>query len=107
MIFVAYSLGGLVTEQALTHSRNSVEQHLNQIEHYTIGIVFLGVPHCGSDLEAWATFGRRTVSMLKRTNKDILNILNPDSEMLHMVENNFHIKLTAKKREPYQGCGLL
>lgn len=29
IIFVAHSLGGLVTEQALTHSRNSAERHLN------------------------------------------------------------------------------
>ena len=47
IIFVAHSLGGLVTEQALTHSKNSAEKHLNQIERCTTGIVFLGVPHCG------------------------------------------------------------
>ena len=100
IIFVAHSLGGLVTEQALTHSKNSVEPHLNQVEQYTIGIVLLGVPHCGSDLEAWATVGRRLVSILKRTNKDILSILNPDSEMLHMVENNFHTNLRRRKDDP-------
>lgn len=102
IIFVAHSLGGLVTEQALTHSKNSAEQHLNQVEHHTIGIVFLGVPHCGSDLEAWATVGRRMVSILKRTNKDILSVLNPDSEMLHIVENNFHNNLRQRKHDPIQ-----
>ena len=97
IIFVAHSLGGLVTEQALAHSKNSAEKSLNQVERCTIGIVFLGVPHCGSDLEAWATVGRRMVGILKRTNKDILSALNPDSEMLHMVENNFHTNLRQRK----------
>ena len=102
IIFVAHSLGGLVTEQALTHSKNSAEQYLNQVEHHTAGIVFLGVPHCGSDLEAWATFGRRMVSILRPTNKDILSVLNPDSEMLHMVENNFYTNLRKRKNDPIE-----
>lgn len=105
IIFVAHSLGGLVTEQALTHSKNSAEPHLKQVERYTIGIVFLGVPHCGSDLEAWATFGRRMISILKRTNKDILSVLNPDSEMLHMVENSFHTNLRQRKYDPIEIVG--
>ncbi|KAL6720813.1 hypothetical protein ACLMJK_002738 [Lecanora helva] len=100
IIFVAHSLGGLVTEQALTHSKNSAEPHLNQVERCTIGIVFLGVPHCGSDLEAWATIGRHMASIFKRTNKDILSVLNPDSEMLYMVENNFHTILRQRKHDP-------
>jgi pimeloyl-ACP methyl ester carboxylesterase len=105
IIFVAHSLGGLVTEQALIHSKNSAEQHLNQVERYTIGIVFLGVPHCGSDLEAWATVGRRMVSILKRTNKDILGVLNPDSETLHIVENNFHTNLRQRTDDPIKIVG--
>lgn len=105
IIFVAHSLGGLVTEQALIHSKNSVEQHLNQVERYTIGIVFLGVPHCESDLEAWATIERRMVSILKRTNKDILDVLNPDSETLHIVENNFHTNLRQRTNDPIKIVG--
>ncbi|KAI9669728.1 MAG: hypothetical protein M1831_007424 [Alyxoria varia] len=89
IIFVAHSLGGLVAEQALTLSKHSPEKHLKHIELYTAGIVFLGVPHCGSELEAWATIGRRMLNVLVRTNKDIVKVLHPDSEMLHQVENNF------------------
>ena len=96
IIFIAHSLGGLVTEQALTHSKNSAETHLNQIERYTCDIVFLGVPHCGADLEAWATIGRRMIGVLRPTNKDIVNVLNQDSEMLQMVENNFHTILRQR-----------
>ena len=102
IIFVAHSLGGLVTEQALTHSKNSAEKHMNQIERCTIGIVFLGVPHCGSDLEAWATIGRRMVGIVLQTNRDIVDVLNPDSEMLHVVENNFHSILRQRKNDPIE-----
>lgn len=105
IIFVAHSLGGLVTEQALTHSKNSAEQHLHQIERHTIGIVFLEVPHCGSDLEAWATVGRRMASILKRTNKDILGVLNRNSEILQLVENNFHTNLRQRKDDPIEIVG--
>ena len=102
IIFVAHSLGGLVTEQALIHSKNSAEKDLNQIECCTTGIVFLGVPHCGADREAWATIGRRMVSILMQTNKDIVNVLNPDSEMLHNIENNFHTILRQRKDNPIE-----
>ena len=102
IVFVAHSLGGLVTEQALTYSKNSAELHLKQVERDTIGVVFLGVPHCGSDLQAWATIGRRIVGVLKRTNKKILDVLNPDSEMLRLVENNFHANIRQRRDNPFQ-----
>ena len=38
IIFVAHSLGGLVVQSALSHSRNSFEEHLHQLDRYTIGI---------------------------------------------------------------------
>lgn len=57
VLFVAHNLGGLFTEHALSYSRNTAEKHLHQIERCTAGIVFLGVPHCGSDLASWANFG--------------------------------------------------
>ena len=102
IIFVAHSLGGLVTEQALTHSKNSAELYLKQVERDTIRVVFLGVPHCGSDYEAWATIRRRIVGVLKRTNKKILDVLNLDSEMLHLVENNFHANIRQRRDNPIQ-----
>ena len=64
--------------------------------------MFLGVPHCGSDLEEWATIRRRIIGIIKRTNKDILDVLNPDSEMLHLVENNFYTNLRQRKDNPIE-----
>ena len=99
ILFVAHSLGGLITAHALSHSRNTVERFLHQIEHYTAGIVFLGVPHCGADLASWASFGTRMIGILKRANKDIVGVLEPGSEMLRAVEKSFHNILRLRKDE--------
>lgn len=64
ILFVAHSLGGLVVEKALSHSRGAVEKALRQIEQHTAGVVFLGVPHCGADLAAWASMGTRMVNLI-------------------------------------------
>ena len=52
IIFVAHNLGELISKQALTHFKNNVEKHLNQIEHCIIEIIFLRVSHCEVDFEA-------------------------------------------------------
>lgn len=99
IIFIAHSLGGLVTEHAISHSRSASEEHLRQIERCTIGIVFLGVPHSGSDSAAWALFGTRMASILKRANKNIVKVLEPDNEMLRVVQKSFHNILSVRKNE--------
>ena len=99
ILFVGHSLGGLVIEHALSHSRNSVENHLRKIEQSTVGIAFLGVPHCGPDLGAWERFGMQMAQVVKRANQDLLGVLKPGSEMLHLVENDFHKILRHRKDE--------
>ncbi len=102
ILFVGHSLGGLVIEHALSHSRKSVEKFLRKIEQLTMGIVFLGVPHCGADLEAWELFGTRLANIVKRPNEDLLGVLKPGSEMLHLVENDFHKILRLRKDEEFE-----
>ena len=99
ILFVAHSLGGLVTEYALSHSRHAAEKHLHQIERCTAGIAFLGVPQCGSDLASWGKLGTRMVNVLRRANKDIVGVLDPGSEMLHEVQKGFHIIIRRRKDE--------
>lgn len=99
IMFLAHSLGGLVTEHAINLSRTAGEEHLRQIEHCTVGIVFLGVPHSGSDYAAWALFGTRMANVLKRANKDIVKVLEPDNEMLRVVQKGFHNILSLRKNE--------
>ena len=99
ILFVGHSLGGLVIEHALSHSRKSVEKFLRKIEQFTVGIVFLGVPHYGADLGAWESFGTQLANIVKRPNQDLLGVLKPGSEMLHLVENDFHKILRLRKDE--------
>ncbi|KAL9053755.1 MAG: hypothetical protein Q9162_004553 [Coniocarpon cinnabarinum] len=101
IVFVAHSLGGLVTEQALvhSHSKNSLEPHLAQIERCASAIIFLGTPHCGSDLAAWGVLGTRMAKMLKQANEEIVAVLKPGSEMLRLIQNNFHTILDLRKKE--------
>ena len=99
ILFVGHSLGGLVIEHALSHSRKSVEKFLRKIEQLTVGIVFLGVPHCGADLGAWESVATQLANIVKRPNQDLLGILKPGSEMLHLVENDFHKILRLRKDE--------
>lgn len=98
-IFVAHSLGGLVTEYALSYSRNTAEKHLRQVERCTIGMIHLGVPHYGADLASWATFGTQIISILRRANEDIVGVLKPGSEMLRVVQNGFSNILRLRKDE--------
>lgn len=99
ILFVAHSLGGLVIEYALSHSRNTAEKFLHQVERCTAGIIFLGVPHYGADLVSWAKFGTRMVGVLRQANKDIVGVLDPGSEMLREVQKGFHIILRLRKDE--------
>jgi len=47
IIFIAHSLGGIIVKQALFLAR--IEPQYTSICKYTIGIVFFGTPHRGSD----------------------------------------------------------
>ena len=99
ILFVAHSLGGLVTECALAISRQNAEEHLCQIERCTVGIAFLGVPHYGAKIALWGKYATQMLGILKRTNKEILAVMIPGSEMLRRVENDFRNILRKRKDE--------
>jgi hypothetical protein len=98
-MFVVHSLGGLVTEDALCISRSSPEKHVRQIGECTLAIAFLGTPHHGSDLAAWAKYGAIIANVVKHANPDIVSVLKPGSEMLASVQKGFHNILRLRKDE--------
>ncbi|SPN96623.1 uncharacterized protein DNG_00144 [Cephalotrichum gorgonifer] len=51
VLFVVHSLGGIVVKEALRMSRDcvSTRPHLHNIFKSTVGIIFFGTPHHGSD----------------------------------------------------------
>ncbi|MCJ1344209.1 hypothetical protein MMC31_002412 [Peltigera leucophlebia] len=97
IVFVAHSLGGLLTKKALCLSDNSFESHLKQADACTIAVAFLGTPHRGSGL---ANFAKAITSILKashtRVNPEIISLLQRKSELLREVEDSFGIWLRKK-----------
>ncbi|KAI9795170.1 MAG: hypothetical protein M1816_000192 [Peltula sp. TS41687] len=94
IIFIVHSLGGLVTKKALCLSEQAFEPHLHQLDRHTIAIAFMGTPHRGSGL---APFASGIANILKacqmRVNREILKLLERDSEVLADVEASFAIWL--------------
>ena len=86
---MSHSLGGLVTQNAITISRSSAETHLQKIEASTIAVAFLGTPNHGSDLASWNMVALKILSAAKRPNTDIVAVLLPGSEMLALIQQGF------------------
>src|ERR1700712_5127662 len=96
MIFVAHSLGGLVTQFALNLSFQSPEEDIRSIEKDAIGIIFMGTPHNGSDYASWGTFATTMTKWLKESNSNIIAVLNPESEVLAIVQKGFQRLLSNR-----------
>ncbi|RGP62529.1 gpi inositol-deacylase pgap1-like [Fusarium longipes] len=102
LIFVMHSLGGLVVQNALDLSRSSPELHLNRFESNTIGLCFMGTPHFGSNKARWGGYCTAMVGLVSKPNKNIVNVLEHDSEMLATIQNKFHeiLRLRQAKDRP-------
>jgi hypothetical protein len=92
-------LGGLVAQNALILSRSSAEPHIQQIEKSATAVAFLGTPHHGSDIAAWGAFGSRIANIARPANTDIVPVLKPGSEVLAIIQHNFHSLLRRRKTE--------
>ncbi|KAK0619672.1 hypothetical protein B0T14DRAFT_456077 [Immersiella caudata] len=99
IIFVTHSLGGLVFEDAMVTSRNSPEAHLQKIYDSTAGVCFLGTPHCGSTLANWGTVFGQIANTVKRINTDLLRVLEPESEVLARIQEEFHKMLRSRTEQ--------
>lgn len=84
--------------QALTIADHA-EKHEKQILDDTRAIAFLGTPHRGSDLASWGTIAGNMVNLVKRTNTDIVGVLQSDSEVLENVTQDFHTMLRSRERD--------
>ncbi|KAF4437480.1 P-loop containing nucleoside triphosphate hydrolase [Fusarium austroafricanum] len=102
LIFVMHSLGGLVVQNALDLSRSSPELHLNRLESNTVGLIFMGTPHFGSNKARWGGYCTAMVGLVSKPNKNIVKVLERDSEMLATIQNKFHevLRLRQAKDRP-------
>ena len=67
--------------------------------------MFLGTPHHGADLAAWANFGTTIAKTIKHVNTEIISVLKPGSEMLARVQDEFH-GLLRRRRDEESGIAI-
>lgn len=96
LIFIAHSLGGLVTQCALRLSSTSASPRLQTLEKCTKGIVFLGTPNLGSDLASLGSLAASLANLTVSANKDIVGVLKPDSEVTRMIQTDFYNLLNSR-----------
>jgi hypothetical protein len=79
--------------QALLISRNAPEEHKSDLVNSTTGIVFMGTPYAGASKADIAGYVTRVTHLLRRTNKAIVGVLEPNSEVLASAQQEFHTML--------------
>ncbi|KFY80332.1 hypothetical protein V499_00806 [Pseudogymnoascus sp. VKM F-103] len=104
IIFVVHSLGGLVVEDAICISRSSPksEQGIVKIEECTQGILFMGTPQCGSDASKLAAVAAGFANYFRTTNKSIINLFDPKSEVLARVQASFHERIRSRSEDEHR-----
>jgi pimeloyl-ACP methyl ester carboxylesterase len=97
IVWVAHSLGGILTKRALLYSNDlsSLEQQdYRSIFVSTYAIIFLGTPHSGSDVSKWAVMlqGMSDVVVPKKlfqAESVLLKTLKKNSEVLQEINSRF------------------
>jgi protein SERAC1 len=93
---------GADPRQALVLSRQRPDLHLQNIFRSTYGIVFLGTPHHGAGLAKWAALFSQAVGIIQQINKEIVDILRRDSEVLARIQDSFHTMIRIRHGEGLQ-----
>lgn len=90
IIFVVHSLGGLVCEDAIFFCNNAISRSHEDFLASVHGVVFFGTPHAGSDFTKFATAISDIISLsiVKKPNRALLDVLSKNSEMLANIEND-------------------
>ncbi|KAH8769426.1 hypothetical protein F5882DRAFT_412104 [Hyaloscypha sp. PMI_1271] len=95
LIFIAHSLGGLVVKAALLRAFSSPEPGFKKTLECTRGIAFLGTPHYGSDKADLAHLLLNWVNLIRPTDRDIVRVLERDSEVNTNIRDEFYEMLRA------------
>ena len=88
IIFVAHSLGGIIVKQALVWARR--EPRYESIGNHTLGVVFFGTPHRGSDK---ANYGKILANVaagvMHKPKSKLISALQNNSETLMRLTSEF------------------
>ncbi|CAD6592657.1 MAG: hypothetical protein ASARMPRED_006495 [Alectoria sarmentosa] len=88
IIFIAHSLGGIIVKQALVWAHR--EPQYQTIRDHTLGIVFFGTPHRGSDK---ANYGKILANVatgvMHKSKSKLISALQSNSETLMRLTSEF------------------
>ncbi|MCJ1388918.1 hypothetical protein MMC18_001769 [Xylographa bjoerkii] len=77
------------TDSAIAISTDSPDVNIRKIANNTYAVAFLGTPHAGSELAKWTQGAASIVGLFKVITRDILDVLEQDSQVLWAIENRF------------------
>ena len=90
IIFVAHSLGGILVKWGLHWSKSNLTPRYQELHRCTKLIVFLGVPHRGSQVANMGEILTRLANAaFQDTNRYILSSLEVDGEILDTIHSEF------------------
>jgi hypothetical protein len=90
IIFIVHSLGGLLLKKALCISEGSSHEHLKELDRCTIGIIFLGTPHRGSDIASLPDMALKALRAFgKQSNRDLTPLFDRNSTELENISRDF------------------
>ncbi|MCJ1347902.1 hypothetical protein MMC31_006132, partial [Peltigera leucophlebia] len=87
IIFVAYSLGGIVLQMAMLKAPNYKEHQPIRLSTY--GIIFMGTPHLGSDGADIGQLALNVASIFMSTNTKVVKSLKKDSVLLKQLLDDY------------------
>ena len=87
-----------MVEQALLISRGTSQMHVKALLQSVKAIAFMGTPHLGAGQAEWARPITHLSNLLRKTNKEIVAVLKPGSEMLTNLQQEFHTMLEDRRR---------
>jgi hypothetical protein len=88
-----------VTEDAISISNNSTENHIEQVGTCTIVIAFLRIPHFGTGYASWAELGTKIAKLVKLRTKTTFLFCNRNRRCWPRPRRDFkHIEVESGKK---------
>ena len=88
IIFIAHSLGGIIVKQALVWAHR--EPRYKTVKDHTIGVVFFGTPHRGSDKANYGkTLANVATGVMHKPQSKLISALQSNSETLIRLTSEF------------------
>ncbi|MCJ1451370.1 hypothetical protein MMC28_001706, partial [Mycoblastus sanguinarius] len=91
IIFMAYSLGGIIVKQAINWA--NIESQYHNIRDHTLGIVFFGTPHRGSEKGSYGkVLANVAAGVMHKPKSKLVNALQSNSDTLMRLNSEFRFQ---------------